>query len=89
VKGVSADIGFEAIDGWCIILNRVPLQRSKSSSYVEIMVKRSSKKKEHDFAAKAFRVVQEATEEVQPQQPKEETTEGKNPHFVALGRLGG
>jgi hypothetical protein len=62
------------------------------------MVKRSSKKKEHDFAVTAYRVVQEATRQVQSEseqakseQAKEDTekVEGKNPHAVALGRLGG
>lgn len=42
-------------------------------------------KKEHDFAVNAFRVVQEATSEKEP----ELTPEGKNPNAVALGRLGG
>ena len=53
------------------------------------MVKR--KKKEHDFAVNAFRVVQEATGQVQldAKQEKPLLTEGKNPHAVALGRLGG
>ena len=49
------------------------------------------KKKEHDFAVTAFRVVQEATRQAEPE-PKEaelELVEGKNPHAVALGRLGG
>ena len=39
----------------------------------------------------AFRVVQEATEQIEPE-PKQiepELVEGKNPHAVALGRLGG
>ncbi len=42
------------------------------------------KKKEHDFSVTAFRVVQEATEQVSPK-PK------PKPNFdaVALGRLGG
>jgi hypothetical protein len=48
------------------------------------MVKR--KKKEHDFAVTAFRVVQEATGQVEE---KPLDTEGKNPNAVALGRLGG
>ena len=43
------------------------------------------KKRDHDFAVNAFRVVQEATKEPEP----ETKTEGKNPHAVALGRLGG
>jgi hypothetical protein len=44
------------------------------------------KKREHDFAVNAFRVVQEATKEPEPAETK---PEGKNPHAVALGRLGG
>ncbi len=60
------------------------------------MDKRSSirKKKEHDFAVNAFRVVQEATGETEeakltpePEAPQE--VQGKNPAAVALGRLGG
>jgi len=46
----------------------------------------AKKKRDHDFAVNAFRVVQEATKEPEQSQPK---TEGKNPHAVALGRLGG
>jgi hypothetical protein len=46
-----------------------------------------SKKKEHDFAVTAFRVVQEATEQEIKQEEK--PIEGKNPAAVALGRLGG
>lgn len=40
------------------------------------------KKKEHDFAITAFRVVQEATGQVE-EEPKAE------PDYVALGRKGG
>jgi len=49
------------------------------------------KKREHDFAVTAFRVVQEATgqNEREPEQTELELIEGKNPHAVALGRLGG
>jgi hypothetical protein len=47
------------------------------------------KKKEHDFAVNAFRVVQEATGQSEPEQHKPLSTEGKNPNAVALGRLGG
>jgi hypothetical protein len=49
------------------------------------------KKREHDFAVTAFRVVQEATgqTEPKPEQTEPESVEGKNPHAVALGRLGG
>ncbi len=51
------------------------------------------KKREHDFAVTAFRVVKEATKEseepqVASDQP-ELLPESKNPHTVALGRLGG
>jgi len=38
------------------------------------------KKKEHDFAVTAFRVVQEATEGIKPKQPID---------YKALGMLGG
>lgn len=50
------------------------------------------KKREHDFAVNAFRVVQEATGQIEPKQKEIEEpkiVEGKNPHAVALGRLGG
>jgi hypothetical protein len=49
------------------------------------------KKRDHDFAVTAFRVVQEATRQLgeEPQKPEPELVEGKNPHAVALGRLGG
>jgi len=49
------------------------------------------KKREHDFAVTAFRVVQEATGQIEPESTEAETelVEGKNPHAVALGRLGG
>jgi len=51
------------------------------------MDKDRKKKREHDFAVTAFRVVKETTRESEPEtEPK---TEGKNPHAVALGRLGG
>ena len=46
------------------------------------------KKKEHDFSVTAFRIVQEATGQVEPKE-KSLSTEGKNPNAVALGRLGG
>ena len=49
------------------------------------------KKRDSDFAVTAFRVVQEATGQIKPE-PEEgepESVEGKNPHAVALGRLGG
>ena len=42
------------------------------------------KKKEHDFSVTAFRVVQEATGQIEPQPAKKRTFDAK-----ALGRLGG
>ena len=49
------------------------------------------RKREHDFAVTAFRVVQEATGQAEPEseETEPELVEGKNPHAVALGRLGG
>ena len=49
------------------------------------------KKRDSDFAVTAFRVVQEATEQIEsePEKAEPELAEGKNPHAVALGRLGG
>ena len=45
----------------------------------------AKKKRDHDVNVNAFRIVQEATTE--PETSPE--VEGKNPHAVALGRLGG
>ena len=62
------------------------------------MPERSSKrkKKEHDFAVTAFRVVEEATGQSEPevecdeeQERQPEDVGDKNPNAVALGRLGG
>jgi hypothetical protein len=47
------------------------------------------KKRPSDFAVTAFRVVQDATGQNEPTQDKPLDTEGKNPHAVALGRMGG
>jgi len=47
----------------------------------------AKKKKDHDFAVNAFRVVEEATGDQKQDKPL--STEGKNPNAVALGRLGG
>ena len=49
------------------------------------------KKRDSDFSVTAFRVVQEATRETEPksEETEPESVEGKNPHAVALGRLGG
>lgn len=53
--------------------------------------KKRKQKRDYDFAVTAFRVVQEATEQVghEPKQTEPELIDGKNPHAVALGRLGG
>ena len=51
--------------------------------------KNRKQKKETDFAINAFRTVEEATKEPEPEQPQPKVTEGKNPNAVALGRLGG
>lgn len=56
------------------------------------MQQRSSKrkKKEHDFAVKAFRVVQEATGEVEEAPAEQEpTAEERHNAAVLLGRKGG
>lgn len=53
------------------------------------MDKPRKKKKDYDFAVTAFRVVQEATKKPEPDKAEEQPPEGKNPHAVALGRLGG
>ena len=46
------------------------------------------KKKDHDFAVNACRVVQEATGP-KPLDPEPELVDGKNPYAVILGRRGG
>lgn len=49
------------------------------------------RKRDHDFSVTAYRVVQKAIGQIEPE-PNEiepESVEGKNPHAVALGRLGG
>ena len=48
------------------------------------------KKKDHDFSVTAFRVVQEATEEPEIENVESQpSVDDKNPHAVALGKLGG
>ena len=49
----------------------------------------SMAKKEHDFSIKAFRVVEQATKDTDLDEVEACEMEGKNPHAVALGRLGG
>lgn len=51
--------------------------------------KQRKQKRDSDFAVNAFRVVQEATGQAEPEPQKPLNTEGKNPNAVALGRLGG
>jgi hypothetical protein len=53
------------------------------------MPTRSSTAKDHDFAVKARRVVEQAIGERLDGTPLEDPNAGKNPHAVALGRLGG
>jgi len=53
------------------------------------MPTRSSKSKDHDFSVNALRVVEQAIGEHLDGTPLEDPGEGKNPHAVALGRLGG
>lgn len=54
------------------------------------MAKRSSKKREHDFAVTAFRVVEEATEETKAEPTQSEpTAEERHNAAVMLGRKGG
>ncbi len=48
-----------------------------------------SKKKEHDFSVTAFRVVQEATGQIETELEQTKTSEAKKFDAVALGRLGG
>jgi hypothetical protein len=44
---------------------------------------------DHDFAVNAFRVVEQAIGEKMDGSPLLDPDAGKNPHAVALGRLGG
>ena len=53
------------------------------------MPTRSSKSKDHDFTTVARRVVEQAIGEHLDGTPLENPDEGKNPHAVALGRMGG
>lgn len=57
----------------------------------ESMPKRSSKNRPRDVDHLAKTIAAEATSEDQPEAPAEDTqtTNGKNPAAVALGRLGG
>jgi hypothetical protein len=53
------------------------------------MPRRSSKIKEHDFSVTARKVFEQGIGEHLDGTPLENPDEGKNPHAVALGRMGG
>ena len=53
------------------------------------MPKRSSNKRFPDPNTLAFSIVQATTDEPPAEQPAQLPAQGKNPHAVALGRLGG
>ena len=48
-----------------------------------------AKKKDSDFSVRAFRVVEQATQDKEPDIIEVEPCLTKNPNAVALGRLGG
>lgn len=60
----------------------MPRRSSKSSTP-------KRKGTDHDFAVNAFRVVEQAIGEKMDGSPLPDPDEGKNPHAVALGKLGG
>lgn len=62
---------------------------SRISIVSRIMPTRSSKPKHRDFATVARNVVEQAIGERLDGTPLENPDEEKNPHAVALGRLGG
>ncbi len=49
----------------------------------------TKKKRPRDINELAAAIVAEATEEKQPESPPDNAPDEKNPHAVALGRLGG
>src|ERR1051326_6805613 len=53
------------------------------------MPTRSSKSKDHDFAVKAREVFEQGIGEHLDGTPLENPDEGKNPHAIAVGRMGG
>ena len=60
------------------------------SCNTEVMHRRSSKTgTDHDFMTVARRVVEQAIGEKMDGSPLENIEQGKNPHAVALGRMGG
>jgi len=80
---------------WRFCEGTLPKEEKRLSFPMGLRSMAKHKKKEHDFAVTAFRVVQKTTGQVEaePEQIeseiKPELVEGKNPHAVALGRLGG
>jgi hypothetical protein len=63
---------------------RMPSRSSKTKSSTE-----KRRGTDHDFAVNAFRVVEQAIGERMDGSPLPEPDAGKNPHAVALGRMGG
>lgn len=71
-------------------MNAEDLEQSDVLCHNHIMPARSSRGvKDHDFAVNARRVVEQAIGEHLDGTPLEDPNAGKNPHAVALGRLGG
>lgn len=60
----------------------MPTRSSKSNA-------KRRKGTDHDFAVNAFRVVEQAIGEKMDGSPLPDPDAGKNPHAVALGKLGG
>jgi len=50
---------------------------------------RSSSSKDHDFVTAARRVVEKTIGEKLSGEPLDDPNKGKNPHAIALGKLGG
>jgi hypothetical protein len=61
----------------------------RRSSKLKASAKRPGTAKDHDFAITALRVVEQAIGEKMDGSPLPDKDAGKNPHAVALGRLGG
>lgn len=61
----------------------------RSSTAKPALAKRPGTAKDHDFATIARNVVEQAIGEKLDGTPLEDPKAGKNPHAVALGKLGG
>ncbi len=68
---------------------RSPMVKNPLACDNRTMPSRSSKSSDHGFATVARRVVERAIGEHLDGTPLEDPDAGKNPHAVALGRLGG